>query len=482
MATTKLKPIKSTLAKAIAYITDIDKTAGGSLISSYGCGIGTADLQMQMTAQRGSGQGARIAYHLIQSFAPDDPITPEQAHQIGIEFAQQVLKGKYEFVVATHIDKDHIHNHIIYNATNFYNYKKYHYGVGECDRIRGISDNLCRANNLSVIENPSGIKGRDWYKYKRGKEEENWKAILKNDIDEVIEQAKSYEEFLQFMEQNKNYQIERRGSFLRFTPPGYERAFRLKERTLGVAYTEGAIRDRIEHPENSEKYKTIISNNEQVTSKNKKKKGYKTSSNRINLIVDISKNLKAQESEGYGQALVRSNINTLVKTMNFLINSKLNTLEDFKIYYEGKETEYVYTHSKMQYADDQLYELSERIKFLQNYKKYHNLCIAAQRAGTSSRFYKEHQNEIFLYQASKAYFDRNNEDPETLKLTDLFEQYKEIKQHRMSNEAEFRKIKKEFNELDIIRQNIEKALDIKVSSEESIDTRENKKKHNEIVQ
>ena len=172
MATSKLKPIKKTLGKAIAYIIDPEKTAGGTLVSSFGCSVGTADIEMQMTAQKGSGIGERIAYHLMQSFSPDDDITPEKAHQLGMEFAQKVLKGKFEFVVATHIDKDHIHNHIIFNATSFYGkHNKYHTGDWEAEkrRIRRINDSICRANNLSVIENTSGQKGYECYEGRNGK-------------------------------------------------------------------------------------------------------------------------------------------------------------------------------------------------------------------------------------------------------------------------------------------------------------------------
>ena len=113
MATTKIKAIKSTLKKAILYIINPEKTEGAMLVSSFGCSVDFADLEMQSTAVKGSGRGNRVAYHFIQSFAPDDPVTPEQAHEIGRAFAEKYLKGKYEYVISTHVDKGHIHNHII---------------------------------------------------------------------------------------------------------------------------------------------------------------------------------------------------------------------------------------------------------------------------------------------------------------------------------------------------------------------------------
>ena len=129
MAITKIKALKTTLDKAINYIINPEKTEDGQLVYSFGCSVGTADVEMVLTAKKGSHRGNRIAYHLIQSFSSEDNLTPAQALEIGKEFAQKVTNGKYEFVVSTHADGDNLHNHIIFNATNFVDYKKYHYGI-----------------------------------------------------------------------------------------------------------------------------------------------------------------------------------------------------------------------------------------------------------------------------------------------------------------------------------------------------------------
>ena len=429
MATSKLKPIKKTLGKAIAYIIDPEKTAGGTLVSSFGCSVGTADIEMQMTAQKGSGIGERIAYHLMQSFSPDDDITPEKAHQLGMEFAQKVLKGKFEFVVATHIDKDHIHNHIIFNATSFYGkHNKYHTGDWEAEkrRIRRINDSICRANNLSVIENTSGQKGYECYEGRNGKKRKSWKETLRNDIDNAVKSAKSFDEFLQIMELEKDYKIARRGKFLRLHPPGYDENtyFRLGSK-LGEAYTEEAIRDRIEHPENAYKYQTVISKG------TSRRYVYKPNPNKINLIIDISKNIKARESLHYGQALVRSKLRKNVSA------------------YDSRQL-----------------ACTEKIKFLQDYKKYHNLYSAAMRAGAQSNFYKEHANEIVSFKASKMYFERIGENPDALNLSDLFAQYKELKQDKSADEKLYKEIQDEIKKLDVIRQNVEETLKIELVKKE----------------
>ena len=151
MATSKMRSIKSTLRKAIDYIVNPAKTDDGLLVYSHGCSVETADLEMELTAKQGTGRGDRIAYHLIQSFSPDDDISPKKALQLGIEYARKVTGGKYEFVIATHIDKEHIHNHIIFNAVNYVDHKKYHSDKKDKYRIRDINDEICKANNLSVL-------------------------------------------------------------------------------------------------------------------------------------------------------------------------------------------------------------------------------------------------------------------------------------------------------------------------------------------
>lgn len=156
MAVTKMHPIKSTLKKAIDYITNPDKTEGGLLVSSYGCEAPTADLEFALTAECGSGFGDIKAYHIIQAFEPGE-VSPEEAHEIGKELLNKFLNGKYEYVLSTHVDKGHIHNHIIFNAVNFVDFQKFESehnrgGHGRAYfQLRELSDKLCYEHNLSII-------------------------------------------------------------------------------------------------------------------------------------------------------------------------------------------------------------------------------------------------------------------------------------------------------------------------------------------
>ena len=155
MAVTKTHPIKSTLKAAIDYICNPDKTDGKLLVSSFGCTVETADIEFAWTRRHAIDKGTNLGRHLIQAFEPGE-VTPEEAHRIGMELAREVLGGKYEFVLTTHIDRDHVHNHLIFNAVSFQDHKHYHSNKRSYHFIRRTSDRICKEHGLSVI-----VPGRD---------------------------------------------------------------------------------------------------------------------------------------------------------------------------------------------------------------------------------------------------------------------------------------------------------------------------------
>ena len=150
MAVTKIHPIKSTLKKALDYIENPDKTDEKLFVSSYGCSYETADIEFQMLLDQAYQKGNNLAHHLIQAFEPGET-TAEQAHEIGMELEREILGGKYEFVLTTHIDRDHVHNHLIFNAVSFTDHKHYHSNKRSYHFIRRTSDRLCKEHGLSVI-------------------------------------------------------------------------------------------------------------------------------------------------------------------------------------------------------------------------------------------------------------------------------------------------------------------------------------------
>ena len=239
MAVTKTHPIKSTLKAAIDYILNPEKTDGKLLASSFGCGLETADIEFAWTREAAGDRGTHLGRHLIQSFAVGET-TPEEAHKIGMELAGAVLGGKYEFVLTTHVDKDHLHNHLIFNSVSFVDYKKYHSNKQSYYHIRRTSDRICKEHGLSVVV-PGQDRGKSYAEYTAEKQGTSYKAKLKTAIDNLIPRVKDFDELLRRL-QEMGYEI-KQGKYISFRAAGQERFTRTK--TLGAAYTEEAIKERI---------------------------------------------------------------------------------------------------------------------------------------------------------------------------------------------------------------------------------------------
>ena len=249
MAYTRIHAVKATVQKALKYICNPEKTDGQILIDSFACGIETAHYDFMDALSKSSGVGNKQAFHLIQSFAPGE-VDFDTAHQVGIELADKLLENKYSYVIATHIDKEHCHNHIIFCAVDNVEHKKYN----DCKRtyrhIRNLSDELCKEHGLSVII-PAGQKGMIHYEWQMTKVGTSWKAQMKSDMDNAIREAHSYQDFIGQM-QTKGYEVkgetfgDKALKYLSFCALGQSRFTRVSERNFGVGYTKEAIRERIE--------------------------------------------------------------------------------------------------------------------------------------------------------------------------------------------------------------------------------------------
>jgi hypothetical protein len=303
MAITKIKPIRGTVNKAIAYILNPEKTDETILTSSFGCA--TSDLAAQefkwtrkMAEQQGAQLPTVIARHIIQSFDVGE-VSPDLAHEIGKQFADEWLKGRYEYVLATHIDKGHVHNHIIFNTVNFVDYHSYRSNKRTYHELRDISDRLCKENGLSVIP-PSQSKGMDYKEYSEAKNGTSWKQKLKQTIDRNVIKAKNFDEFISLMEA-AGYEV-KRGKYISFRAQGQERFTRAK--TIGENYAEDRLVERI----NGRASRRAIAKPERSG---------------INLIIDIQNCIKAQESKGYEHWAKINNLKQASKTINYLTENNL---------------------------------------------------------------------------------------------------------------------------------------------------------------
>ena len=249
MAITKIHAIQATVNKAVDYICNPAKTDESILISSFGCSPETAAFDFKFALSKTNQADPNKAFHLIQAFMPGE-VSYKGAHLIGIELADKLLEGKYSYIVATHIDKGHVHNHIIFCAADNINHEKYHDCKKTYYHIRHMNDELCSEHQLSVLP-PTDQRGKTYKEWLSNKSNSSWKTRLKNDIDEAIQTADTYEDFLDLI-RAKGYEIKgetfdaKSLKYISFRPLDCAHFIRGRANSLGSEYTKERIKKRIE--------------------------------------------------------------------------------------------------------------------------------------------------------------------------------------------------------------------------------------------
>lgn len=236
------------LEEAVDYALNRAKTEQDLFESAIACTCATAFEDMCRIKEMWHKTGGVQGFHLVQSFAAGE-VTPELAHRIGLEFARQLLQGRYQAVVSTHLNTGHIHNHIVWNSVAIQDGKKYRSNARSYyTEVRAKSDALCRQYGLSVIETPESEQGKRQYAKWQAEQENRptWRAAIRQDIDEVINEVFTWNQFLRALE-NRGYVLRLNRKYITLQPPGKERPVRFK--TLGKDYTPSAIRRRILYPE-----------------------------------------------------------------------------------------------------------------------------------------------------------------------------------------------------------------------------------------
>ena len=374
MAVTKIHPIKSTLKKALDYIENPDKTEDKMLVTSFGCSYETADIEFEMLLAQAIQKGNNLAHHLIQSFAPGEA-TPEQAHEIGKQLADEVLQGKYSYVLTTHIDKGHVHNHLIFCAVDMVNHRKYNSNRQSYAYIRRTSDRLCREHGLSVVQ-PSRDKGKSYAEWDAGRKGKSWKAKLKAAIDAVIPQAKDFDDFLRLMAA-QGYEI-KQGKFISFRAPGQERFTRCK--TLGENYTEEAITSRI---------KGLAVDR----GPNRQRKG-------ITLRIDLENNIKAQQSAGYRHWATIENLKRIAETSNFLTEHGIGSMDELTERCEAAAASAARLKAELRETGARIEELTLKIKHVAAYRQLKPIYDRYQASKDKEKFLRGYEREIILFEAA----------------------------------------------------------------------------------
>ena len=384
MAYTKIHAIKATIDKAIDYICNPDKTDEQIYVSSYACAPETAAIDFKYTLDHCRENSPNKAYHLIQAFAPGE-VSYEEAHRIGKELADKVLEGKYSYVLTTHIDKGHIHNHIIFCAADNIEHSKYHDCKQSYYHIRKLSDELCKAHNLSIII-PGGERGKKYKEWQSDQNGSTWKTQLRRDINFCIKSASTYEDFLLLM-RAKGYEIkgesfeESAAKYISFRPLDKERFVRGSTKSLGKEYTKERIRERIEM---KRERKSVIP-----------KKDYS-----VRRLIDTSDE-KFQNSPGLQQWATIENLKIATQSYN-----EVGSLSDLKhqitvITETGKSAK-----QSVVKLEHRMKDLAEIIKYAEQYKTNRSYHIAYKSQRTQTHISADTKASAFYMAVQGVYLSR----------------------------------------------------------------------------
>ena len=437
MAVTKIKAIRGTLSKAIAYILNPEKTDEKLLVSSYGCASETAAREFEWTRkiaeQKGMNPVRIIARHVIQSFEIGE-VTPELAHEIGKQFADEILGGKYEYVLTTHIDKDHVHNHLIFNAVDFVDYHAYKSYKRIYYDMREVSDRLCKENGLSVIP-PSQNKGMGYKEYTEAKRGTSWKQKLKQTIDRLVITAKDYDDFLRLM-QEAGYEI-KTGKYISFRAEGQERFTRSK--TIGENYTEERIKERI-------------------AGRTPRKSQRQTTPKGISLIGDIQERIRLIDSKGYEYKAKLTILKEAARTLNYLTENNLLQYADLEKKVEDVHSSYDRTGKELKGVEARLREVQPLIKNISNYQRLKPVYDAFQKAKDKPGFKAKHEAELVIFEAARSTLLAMQGDEKLPSLKTLQVEQAQLFEEQERLYAERNRFKKEAKQIETIKSNVDTFL------------------------
>ena len=449
MAVTKTHPIKSTLKAAIDYICDPTKTDGKLLVSSFGCTAETADIEFAWTRNHAIDKGENLGRHLIQAFSPGE-VSPEEAHEIGMQLAKEVLGGKYEFVLTTHIDKGHIHNHLLFNTVSFTDHKHYHSNKRSYHFIRRTSDRLCKEHGLSVIV-PGQDKGKSYIEHQAAKAGTSYKAKLKAAIDRVLPNCSDLEDLLLRL-QREGYEI-KRGKYISCRAPEQERFTRLK--TLGVDYTEEVLASRI-------------------AGGGRPSRQPKLHNGQIGKLIDIQNSVKAQESAGFAHWATLQNLKEGARTINFLTEHGIDSMAAL----ERKLTELTEkkstVHSSIKEAEQRMTEISLVMKYAATYRQLKPLYDDYRKSRDKEKFLRGHESEIIIFEAAARELKRMGTVPLPTTAS-MKTELTVLKEKKTALRSELTAVTAQIREYETIKQNME--LLVSAPQKEQEHTPDRRKRH-----
>lgn len=468
MATTRLMPLHTgkgrTVGQAISAIIDYtenpQKTDGGRLITSWQCDSRIADAEFLFTKNqyiqktgRVRGEDDVIAYHLRQSFIPGE-ITSEEANRLGCELAKRFTKGNHAYIVCTHIDKSHIHNHVIWNSTALNQTRKFRNFWGSSRAVRRLNDTICIENGYSIVENPKR-HGKSYNKWLGDKKKPSHRERICTAIDDALAQnPDSFEALLELLRQ-AGYEVKGKKvpSLL-----GGEQKKSIRMDTLGAGYTPEDLRAVIagEKTHTPRKRQTEIAVSE-------KKSG--------NLLVDIQAKLRAGKGAGYARWATLFNLKQMAQTVAYLQENELLDYTTLAEKAAAASARFNDLSAKIKSAETRMTEIAVLRKHIVNYAKTCDTYAAYRKAGYSKKFLSEHESEITLHKAAKQHFDELGvKKLPTIKA--LNTEYAALMAEKKAAYAEYRKAREDMKELLTAKANIDRILELDKEQEETNERRE----------
>ena len=448
--------LRITEPPVLLHAENPEKTEGGRLVSSYECLPKTAADEFAVSkyiykASTGKEQAPEkdvLAYMIRQSFKPGE-ITPEDANRIGYDLAMEFTKGKHQFIVATHTDKAHIHNHVIFNSTTLDCDRKFSEPHQSGREVARISDRLCREHGLSVVEHPrqKGMAYKEWDARRKG---QSWKGALQKTIDRILPDSSNFDDFLTRM-RTEGYEI-KVGKNLSFRATGQERFTRSK--AIGADYTLEALKERIAcHGKHSTEKTSRSTVNGQ----------------KVNKLVDIQAKRQEGKGAGYERWAKLFNIKEAANTLNFLTEHGISDYDELVTLSNEAGEKFDAASAQIKQVESRLAELSELRSHIINYSRTHNIYTAYRNAKDKKAYLAAHRDEITLHESAKQAFDKLGRK-KIPKVAEIQAEFSSLLAEKKELYQEYRKARKDMVDLGTARQNIEQILNIRQPNEKSRDT------------
>ena len=444
--TGKGRTVGTAISDIIDYVENPDKTDSGRLITGYQCDSRIADAEFlfskrQCLAKTGRRRGADdvIAYQIRQSFVPGE-ITPEEANRLGYELARRFTKGNHAFIVCTHIDKAHIHNHIIWNSTALDYSRKFRNFWGSTKAVRRLNDTICIENGYSIVENPKG-KGKSYNKW-QGSKPPCHRDRLRMAIDAALAQKPADLDALLKLLEEAGIEVSPRGKSIRLRAPGQKNFVRLDGDSLGAEYDISALL-------------AVLSGERTHTPSTKNV--HHADPPKVNLLVDIQAKLRDGKGAGYARWASVFNLKQMAQTMNYLTEHGLLDYADLAAKAAAATERYNGLSEKIKAAEQRMAEIAVLKTHIINYSKTRDVYVAYRKAGYSKKFKAEHESEILLHQAAKKAFDGLGlKKLPTVKS--LQAEYAALLAEKKSAYADYRRARDEMKELLTVRANVDRLM------------------------